>query len=417
MQEAASNLPAPQSPAPADSFGRSASESWKAPKTGLPQSAVQRPKSRQAQIEAWFDQYFDQEDTDDDPYRSLGPQHAGETLSPALAAAFDQGWDGGGSRSAKGGPLPGRGKSSLDPAQSKPAAVAAHGLQEEPNWLQELFSGNSLHSGENNGIKDYENIADSIPDINALNAGGGLIRADKRRREQREAEEAAGNRPNTANPYTSPRVVAAEKKFMEDQLSDDDKKAGITVKTVDGACYYDYTDVVMNRLDEVLPEFQDNYVTFLRNYFDTDGTGTYDELKEVPIVDKLMFFTMQVNHYMPWDIKRDDSWTQQFGDIRMPYYGNEREPEQVLFRGEQVTREDLGNITYGYLGSAMGIPDWMLYIGGGVAKQGMDILKPSAFLNGYLGDDPNDHRSILKGIEYYYEDHPNETPSLSNLWK
>ena len=44
-----------------------------------------------------------------------------------------------------------------------------------------------MHSGENNGIKDYENIADSVPDINALNAGGGLIRADeanKRHQEQ-----------------------------------------------------------------------------------------------------------------------------------------------------------------------------------------------------------------------------------------
>lgn len=183
LQEAAANLPAPQSPAPADSFGHSAAESWKAPKTGLPQSADQTPKSRQAQIEAWFDQYFDQEDTDDDPYRSLGPQHDGETLSPSLAAAFDQGWDGG-SRSEKGGPLPGRGKSSLDPAQSKPASAAPRGFQDESNWLQELFSGNSLHSGENNGIKDYENIADSVPDINALNAGGGLIRADERDMEQ-----------------------------------------------------------------------------------------------------------------------------------------------------------------------------------------------------------------------------------------
>lgn len=81
---------------------------------------------------------------------------------------------------------------------------------------------------------------------------------------------------------------------------------------------------------------------------------------------------------------------------------------RFVFRGEIVTREDLGNITYRYLGSAMGIGDATLYWESGVAAQGIknvfsdDVRDASK----YYGDSPKDHMTVKKGIELFYEDYP-----------
>lgn len=92
----------------------------------------------------------------------------------------------------------------------------------------------------------------------------------------------------------------------------------------------------------------------------------------------------------------------------MPYYdSNPNKDEKFLFRGEVVTREDLGNILYGYLGSAMGISDTMLYHGGGIAADWKNIFNGKLFdENEYFGDDDTDHEYIKKGIEMFYEDYP-----------
>lgn len=43
--------------------------------------------------------------------------------------------------------------------------------------------------------------------------------------------------------------------------------------------------------------------------------------------------------------------------------------DTFIYRGMEVTSEQLGNILYGYTGTAMGCSPTILYIGGGMAKQ------------------------------------------------
>ena len=60
----------------------------------------------------------------------------------------------------------------------------------------------------------------------------------------------------------------------------------------------------------------------------------------------------------------------------MPRFSYPGSSEYFFFQGQYITREELGNITYGYLGSVMLIPDFILYIGGGVAAAGDILLNP-----------------------------------------
>ena len=88
--------------------------------------------------------------------------------------------------------------------------------------------------------------------------------------------------------------------------------------------------------------------------------------------------------------------------------------EKFLFSGKVVDREELGNITYGYLGKAKNFPDEILYLGGGVASQGKNLTE--MILNSaknlvellndpYYGDSKEDHESIEFGIKLYNKTH------------
>ena len=78
-----------------------------------------------------------------------------------------------------------------------------------------------------------------------------------------------------------------------------------------------------------------------------------------------------------------------------------------------VNREELGNITYGYLGKAMNFPDVIIYLGGGVAAQGKnlyDMIVNSAknlkeLKAPYYGDSKEDHECIEFGIKLFNQTH------------
>ena len=209
-------------------------------------------------------------------------------------------------------------------------------------------------------------------------------------------------------------------------LTSSEIKAGLKYTKCDGKWYLDYTDVVMNRINEVLPDFIDHMIYSYEDYISKFSTKLFDKwVISVPswddyvahVIGNLWFFYDEVNHSAPWDIKRDGPWKQQFGDkIHMPYYEGGK-AESFLFRNEVVTREMLGNITYGYLGSAMGIGDNTLFWGGGVAAKGLSkILSDEVRNNEFYGDSPKDHNSIQKGINYYYEDYPNSKPGINRIF-
>ena len=216
--------------------------------------------------------------------------------------------------------------------------------------------------------------------------------------------------------------------YLTNELTDTDINAGLKVAEKDNEFYYDYTDVVMNQINTVLPEFDNQRVISYEDYVEKFTPKLFGKyyFGQPPAIDEyyasitnnLLFFYNQVNHGAPWDIKRDPSWKMQFGDIRMPYYdGTESNDERFLFRGELVTREDLGNITYGYLGSAMGLGEKTLYWGAGVANDWYEaIIEGKAYVYDKekpYGDAPKDHDFVKKGIELYYEDYPEAKPGIN----
>ncbi len=232
---------------------------------------------------------------------------------------------------------------------------------------------------------------------------------------------ANGNPVSLINPFG----LSADREAMMSKLSNEDIAAGITVIKIDGKYYYDYTTVVMNRLNEVLPDFQNHDIYTYEEYIAKYSTKIFGKwIISVPDYDQytgavmgsLWFFYEQVNHGAPWDIKLDNPWRQQFGNIKMPYYvGDADKCEKFVFRGEIVTRADLGNITYGYLGSAMGIGDVTLYWGGGVAARGLKSIFSEEVRDAskYYGDTAEDHHAIKKGIDFFYDDYPNAEPGFN----
>jgi len=224
---------------------------------------------------------------------------------------------------------------------------------------------------------------------------------------------------------TPEKIPSKEYEAMDSVLTQTDKDAGITVTQVGDEYYYDYTTPIMNRINEVLPEFYSHDILTYEEYIDKFSiklggkhivsTPGYDEYLSY-VLGNFLFFFDQVNHEAPWDIKVDESWKQQFGDIKMPFYdGDSPKNEEVLFRGKKYSREELGNLLYGYLGSAMGIGDITLYWGGGVAKQGIFSSKVRDPDENY-GDDEDDHEMVKKGIEMYYEDNPNAKPGINRTF-
>ena len=74
------------------------------------------------------------------------------------------------------------------------------------------------------------------------------------------------------------------------------------------------------------------------------------------------WFYSKVNHDANWDIKRPGPWERTIGTT---FPGSFDTP--VVFRGRVMTLEQLGNFTYGYIGTAMGIPTEILLFGSAYA--------------------------------------------------
>lgn len=84
-------------------------------------------------------------------------------------------------------------------------------------------------------------------------------------------------------------------------------------------------------------------------------SGTVIEfIKDIPLY---VSFYYAVNHEEEWDIKRPKPWEQTIGTT-YPGFGT-----KVLYDGNIMTPEDLGNYTYGSIGKAYGFPLAILYAG------------------------------------------------------
>lgn len=175
---------------------------------------------------------------------------------------------------------------------------------------------------------------------------------------------------------------------------------------VDGNVYYDYTEPINRMIEAAVGDFQDRWV----GNIPLDGTLSAS-------LKNLLWFKDQMNHDGPWDLKKDDPWKNMFDELRMPLYtGKEDTDEKFIFRGQEISREDLGNILYGYMGSVMGLPPEILYGMGGAVKElpadasTLDyIMGLSAALKAgekdTYNDDANDYEKIKLGIDLFEQDH------------
>ena len=197
---------------------------------------------------------------------------------------------------------------------------------------------------------------------------------------------------------------------MNAVLTDDDRAAGLSVVKIDGEYYIDYTPVINARLHEVEQEFQSHSLCDSHTINDPELT-----------LENIAWFIGQVNEYCPWDIKKENSWKMQFGNVR--HLSDMSDP--IAYNGQVVRAENLGNLTYGYWGRAMGWPAEILYLGGGVVNQLgsawkltkalvtderdiwawlnslLNIIKPSVYSDGSYGDGENDYIFIKQGVELY----------------
>ena len=174
----------------------------------------------------------------------------------------------------------------------------------------------------------------------------------------------------------------------------------------------DYTDIIMKKLKQMEIEIKKKYEhdeliniasALTGNPLVVGGTITGNVLKE------LIWFFNQVTHKGPWDLKVDSSWEKTIVSDKMPRFSYPGSSEYFFFQGQYITREELGNITYGYLGSVMLIPDFILYIGGGVAAHGGNFIQMlthalthlNEYKPPYYGDSREDHHFVEFGINLY----------------
>ena len=108
----------------------------------------------------------------------------------------------------------------------------------------------------------------------------------------------------------------------------------------------------------------------------------------------IVWFYGKVNHNEEWDIKRQGPWMQ---TLKITYPGS---PSAiVVYRDYFTTPEQLGNLLYGYAGTAAHFNEDVL-IAGSVYASG--IWKGGTTEEAYIGE-CMDHISIRKGIRYYNE--------------
>ena len=110
------------------------------------------------------------------------------------------------------------------------------------------------------------------------------------------------------------------------------------------------------------------------------------------VADIYTEFLSLVDHGAPWDIKRQKVWESTIGTTH-PGDGTE-----VIFAGNIMTPESLGNFTYGYLGYAYGIPLEIL-IGGSYYAAGFPLVRPHGNNSG-LSNEIIDWSYIKMGYEY-----------------
>ena len=149
--------------------------------------------------------------------------------------------------------------------------------------------------------------------------------------------------------------------------------------------YKNIEDITMKLWSEMIKNEYENTLFF--------NEGKLYGINEVPLlwVSYLMEFKEKVGNKGEWDLKQKEEW-----NASSLYY----------FNGELVDKDAPGNIMYGYMGKAYGIPDNVLYLAAGYAQVSAGTSKAEFMYSNF--DDPMDQINIRRGIEFYNETHKNK---------
>ena len=160
-----------------------------------------------------------------------------------------------------------------------------------------------------------------------------------------------------------------------------DSKDGNTVIKKDKLLdYYTKFEDITDDLAKLMLRNESIYTTY----------NTGDEQKsiaDIPLswIINLMEFKRNVQNNGIWDLKQLERWNNS---------------SLYCFNGNIVDADAPGNIMYGYMGKAYGIPDKVLYYAAGIAQIVANTSTQQWVYTG-TGDDPVDYNNIKRGIEYY----------------
>ena len=134
-------------------------------------------------------------------------------------------------------------------------------------------------------------------------------------------------------------------------------------------------------MPEPTSDITDTFTETLKANADTVKQTT----KEEGIVESSLQFYNKVRNHGIWDLKQLKEYQGTF-----------------LFNDIVVQAQDIGNINFGYTGKALGLPDWVLLSGAGVAQM-MAGTSNFSFIIASNGDDLRDQMFIMYGIMLYNE--------------
>ena len=139
----------------------------------------------------------------------------------------------------------------------------------------------------------------------------------------------------------------------------------------------------IDSIPEPIEDITESFRETLRN----NANIVMETTRNEGIVESSKQFYYKVRNKGEWDLK-------QFPEYKGPFMFNDR----------VVEGQDLGNINFGYTGSALGLSSDILLAGAGAAQ----IVAGTSNLTSILvsnGDDLRDQMYIGYGIKLYYEDH------------
>ena len=146
----------------------------------------------------------------------------------------------------------------------------------------------------------------------------------------------------------------------------------ISTANVNGIWYLDYTAEIDRALSVNIEDFFTHRIKYsYSEYFDKYITAFYVPSYETYfyglVMPSLRWFYNQVKSLARWDLKEPKSWADVFGNGGITYYSiNFR----FIYRDEIIDSEDLGNLTFGFLGSAIGLTLESLKLGVWIAGDG-----------------------------------------------